>query len=1073
MKCFLSYRRADLRGVLADVAREMYLHFEGRLGRGSFFWDHESIPEDSDWQTVLRREIEMADVVLALIGPEWIAILKEHLQSTAPDYVRFELEHARRCNKAVVVVPLQGASVPDAADLPATLRFLSQQQSPVLNWSNDRDLQLLELEQRLIALAPAGESAVRQLFLARGPCPWRPDTQLQLEGDSAWWEQWNFHDAAQIDRLAAVFARQDSEPNVVALYGRFGSGRRFLVEAAVRRLRRAPSGVLHLQLDLDGYETTEYDALRRYLNHQGTRLGVAYDGEGDELISWIEDQWRAAANSLDVCATCGLLLHMTRSFRQVQRLLEDSEGARFRLDQRLLTSTLRDLSRTQRVVVHAVDSMTLPCTLREDLLSVASESGQIVVVLSGFEREHDGNLSLGRRCVELDVPPLERASLEDLLADRCGSSVPAWLSSWLWSACRGHRGKLALLLRGLAQSDVLDVTAGERWHISVTGASANILQQSFHQVVLCPVEHSYRDYRDLQRVLQAAAVCGEVVPLRLVCQALQLNDEATEQIIDVVDDRLLETAEPPIFHDLQFNHPGLSHTSVYHFLSPLLPEMLLAPLTPDDRASLASTLLSFLEKHLPPATRAAAALHLHLARQLPHRTMARKNCERSLAWWIGVDDAERLQAELARAIDSGDLSPNEVWEMVLATADAWPDRRRLALLLAYESSRDGVALDHFARFCSTKGLILFKLAQFEEAESLLRKALDLDESSFGSGHPNVAADLNNLAQLLTATNRFHEAEPLSRRALAILVDALDEDNRDVATVLDNLALLLAKINQLDEAECLFRRALAIVDRLPAIEQRTHFEILNNLSHLLKKTGRLHEAESLQRRALELAEESFGVNHPTVAVNLDNLAQILLATQRVEEAEPLIRRALAILEQSFGPDHPEVAVCLMNLSHMLSETNRLTEAEGLLRRGLAITEKAYGPWHREVAVALDNLGGILMASDHYDEAEPLKRRALAVAERALGPFHPTVAVCLRNLATLLARMNRRPEMEPLLRRALEIDVHCARSMEHTHVGLEGPFLKYSILLRDLGLSYVEIQERLAGIRNVSPKHSGSF
>ncbi len=49
----------------------------------------------------------------------------------------------------------------------------------------------------------------------------------------------------------------------------------------------------------------------------------------------------------------------------------------------------------------------------------------------------------------------------------------------------------------------------------------------------------------------------------------------------------------------------------------------------------------------------------------------------------------------------------------------------------------------------------------------MRRALAIDEKSFGPDHPNVAIDLNNLAQLLQATNRLAEAEPLMRRALAI------------------------------------------------------------------------------------------------------------------------------------------------------------------------------------------------------------------------------------------------------------------------------------------------------------------
>jgi hypothetical protein len=42
-----------------------------------------------------------------------------------------------------------------------------------------------------------------------------------------------------------------------------------------------------------------------------------------------------------------------------------------------------------------------------------------------------------------------------------------------------------------------------------------------------------------------------------------------------------------------------------------------------------------------------------------------------------------------------------------------------------------------------------------------------------SDHPDMAIRLNNLGQLLNATNRLAEAEPLMRRALAIAEASLD------------------------------------------------------------------------------------------------------------------------------------------------------------------------------------------------------------------------------------------------------------------------------------------------------------
>ena len=50
----------------------------------------------------------------------------------------------------------------------------------------------------------------------------------------------------------------------------------------------------------------------------------------------------------------------------------------------------------------------------------------------------------------------------------------------------------------------------------------------------------------------------------------------------------------------------------------------------------------------------------------------------------------------------------------------------------------------------------------------MRRALEIDEKSYGPEHPKVARDLNNLAGLLQDTNRLQEAELFSRRAVGIV-----------------------------------------------------------------------------------------------------------------------------------------------------------------------------------------------------------------------------------------------------------------------------------------------------------------
>ncbi len=318
------------------------------------------------------------------------------------------------------------------------------------------------------------------------------------------------------------------------------------------------------------------------------------------------------------------------------------------------------------------------------------------------------------------------------------------------------------------------------------------------------------------------------------------------------------------------------------------------------------------------------------------------------------------------------------------------------------------------------GLRWSDIAEWSRAEPLYRRALTINEKSFGPDHHKVGINLNNLAQLLQATNRLSEAEPLMRRALAISEKSFGPDHLGVVTEVNNLAGLLAHTNRRVEAEQLFRRELAIYDR-SSLPDDPGFAIgLSNLASLLKETNRLMEAEPLYRRALSIDEASFGPDHPSVARDLGNLGLLLDSTNRSCEAEPLFLRALAIKKASFGPEHPSVAVSLINLAQLFHSTNRLAESEQLYRQALSIDESSFGPNHPNVARDLNNLAKLLQDTNRLKEAESLYRRALSIDEVSFGPEHPKVATVSNNLALLMQETNQLQEAERLFRRALMIN-----------------------------------------------------
>src|ERR1035441_4828427 len=96
-----------------------------------------------------------------------------------------------------------------------------------------------------------------------------------------------------------------------------------------------------------------------------------------------------------------------------------------------------------------------------------------------------------------------------------------------------------------------------------------------------------------------------------------------------------------------------------------------------------------------------------------------------------------------------------------------------------------LSLPAASRLLTQAGHYLYERARYAEAEPLMRRAVAIDERLYGPDHPEVAADLSNLASLLYSTNRLVEAEPLMRRVVEIFEKAYGPDYPTVATSLNH------------------------------------------------------------------------------------------------------------------------------------------------------------------------------------------------------------------------------------------------------------------------------------------------
>ncbi len=171
---FVSYRREDSQGE----ARALSLELGQLLGKDSVFMDGDSIALGRDFRQVLHERLASCDILLALIGPEWLdardATGTRRLDS-ATDFVRQEIAAALKRNIPVTPVLVRGARMPEQEKLPNDLKDLAFRNGFELShtrWESD----VREMVKRLnIGTAIAHEEpppSAAALPVARGGGGW-------------------------------------------------------------------------------------------------------------------------------------------------------------------------------------------------------------------------------------------------------------------------------------------------------------------------------------------------------------------------------------------------------------------------------------------------------------------------------------------------------------------------------------------------------------------------------------------------------------------------------------------------------------------------------------------------------------------------------------------------------------------------------------------------------------------------------------------------------------------------------------------------------------------------------------
>lgn len=275
---------------------------------------------------------------------------------------------------------------------------------------------------------------------------------------------------------------------------------------------------------------------------------------------------------------------------------------------------------------------------------------------------------------------------------------------------------------------------------------------------------------------------------------------------------------------------------------------------------------------------------------------------------------------------------NNLGELLETLGDLSGAEEKYQEALAINESVYGSDHPAVASNINNLGNVFKKLADssavfFKEDASELHDLINLAERGKDLLHGPLAPKVH-ISQIHQTTDqpgdskRTYAAKKLVRaaeyfnRALAINKNVYGSEHPIVANNLNNLGNVLVALCDPTAARKHFERALSINESFYGPEHPAVASICNSLGSVLKRLGDLEGARLQYERALKIDEMVYGSNHPLVALRINNIGNVWQELGDIDKALELYTQSLRIFQDSLGDQHPYTRTVQNNLLSLM-------------------------------------------------------------------------------------------------------------------------------------------------------------
>ena len=227
--------------------------------------------------------------------------------------------------------------------------------------------------------------------------------------------------------------------------------------------------------------------------------------------------------------------------------------------------------------------------------------------------------------------------------------------------------------------------------------------------------------------------------------------------------------------------------------------------------------------------------------------------------------------------------------------------------------------DEYIKALNELGGTLKYVGYYDEAESNLKKSLEIIKKKYGDNNIAYATSLLNLTEVYRFAQKFNLLEENYKKIVKIYQDNSADNSFSYAGLCNNFGLYYQNIGDMKSAYDLHLKSLDILKNYDSEEYLLEYAVtLSNLFNPSYQLGMKKKAVEYLNKAIDIFEKNVGTEHPLYSASLNNMAIYYYNEGKLNRAIEFFKRAVEISKKTMGVDSDNYKNILSNIKFIKEE-----------------------------------------------------------------------------------------------------------------------------------------------------------